>query len=219
MEFNEIKWPETIFITGIGTDVGKSYATGWLAREMSEAGHCVITQKAVQTGNTELSEDIIIHRRIMNIPPTTFDLTKISAPYLFSYPASPHLAAKIDNSEIKKDTITEATRILHKTYNHVLIEGAGGLMVPLKGDYLIIDYIREQKLPVILVTNGQLGSISDTLLNLYVLAHSGINIFGVIYNPFFDRDKKIATESREYLKEWVIHHYPGTLWFEMPDKL
>ena len=219
MDFKDIKWPETIFITGIGTDVGKSYATGWLAREISAAGHNVITQKAVQTGDTETSEDIHIHRRIMNCGLTTFDMTKITSPYLFSYPASPHLAARIDNSEIKTDTITEATRILHKHYPHVLIEGAGGLMVPLKGNYLISDYIRENKLPAILVTNGKLGSISDTLLNLYAMAHNGINIFGVIYNPYFDKDKKIAAETRHYLKEWVLNHFPHTLWFEMPEHL
>lgn len=219
MDFKDIKWPDSIFVTGIGTDVGKSYATGWLAREISRAGHSVTTQKAVQTGNTEISEDIYIHRKIMGIQLTTLDHTKITSPYLFSYPASPHLAAKMDGSEVKKETIAEATRILHKNYSHVLIEGAGGLMVPLKGDYLTIDYIREHKLPVILVTNGSLGSISHTLLNLYAMAHYGINIFGVIYNPYFDKDKKIAADTREYLKEWVLHHYPSTLWFEMPQNL
>lgn len=219
MEFKNIKWPETIFITGIGTDVGKSYATGWLAREMTEAGHSVTTQKAVQTGNSDFSDDIRIHRKIMGISPTTLDMTRISSPFLFSYPASPHLAARLDGTELKAETIDEATRILHKHYHHVLIEGAGGLMVPLKGDYLTVDYIREHKLPVILVTNGALGSISDTLLNLYAMAHYGLNIFGVIYNPHFDKDKKIAEETREYLKEWVLHHYPNTFWFEMPESL
>lgn len=219
MEFKDIRWPETIFVTGIGTDMGKTYATGWLAREMAAAGHSVITQKAVQTGNTDASDDIKKHRKIMNLAPTTFDLTKITSPYLFAYPASPHLAARIEKSEIKGATIAEATRILHKNYKHVLIEGAGGLMVPLKGDYLTVDYIKEHKLPTILVTNGSLGSISHTLLNLFALAKFGIDIFGVIYNPYFDDDKIIAEETKTYLKEWVLHHFPDTLWFEMPKDL
>ena len=219
MEFKNIKWPETLFVTGIGTEVGKSYATGWLAREMQTLGHSVTTQKAVQTGCEDVSDDIRVHRKIMKTPLSTLDMTKISAPVQFKYPASPHLAAKLENVEVKTDLITEATRILHKQFKHVLIEGVGGLMVPLKGDYLVVDYIREHKLPAILVTNGQLGSISDTLLNLYVMAHYGINIFGVVYNPYFDKDKTIAADSREYLKEWVLHHYPDTLWFEMPESL
>lgn len=219
MNFIDIKWPETLFITGIGTDVGKSYATGWLAREIAAAGHSVTTQKFVQTGNTDQSEDIMIHRKIMRIAPTTLDLTKITAPLLYSYPASPHLAAKIDNAEVNISLVNEATNVLHKHYKHVLIEGAGGLMVPLKGEYLTIDYIKEHKLPVILVTNGALGSISDTLTSLYVMAHYHLNIFGVIYNPYFDKDKKIAADTKEYLKDWVLSHYPDTLWFEMPDSL
>lgn len=219
MNFEDIKWPETIFITGIGTDVGKSYATGWLAREISAAGHSVITQKAVQTGNTDMSEDILIHRKIMKIAPTTFDLTKITSPIIYSYPASPHLAARLDNEELKPELITEATRVLHRQYRHVLIEGAGGIMVPLKKDYLTVDYVKQHHIPTILVTNGALGSISDTLTSLYVLAHHHIDIFGVIYNPYFDKDKKIAEDAKEYLKDWVISHFPDTLWFEMPKSL
>ncbi|MCH5214310.1 MAG: dethiobiotin synthase [Muribaculaceae bacterium] len=219
MEFKNIKWPETIFVTGIGTEVGKTYATGWLAREITAAGHSVTTQKFVQTGNVDESIDISVHRKIMGVPKTTLDLTKISAPYLFPYPASPHLAAKLAETEIKPETIAEATRILHNQFHHVLIEGAGGLMVPLKGDYLTIDYIKQHRLPVILVTNGQLGSISDTLTSLYVLAHYKLDIFGVVYNPHFDEDKKIAEDAKVYMRDWVLHHYPGALWFEMPKQL
>lgn len=219
MEFKDIKWPDVIFVSGIGTDVGKSYATGWLAREITAAGHSVTTQKAIQTGNTEYSEDIMIHRKIMKTSPTTLDKTKISAPYLFSYPASPHLAARLDKSEIKTENITEATRVLLSHFHHILIEGAGGLMVPLKGDYLTIDYIRDNHLPVILVTNGALGSINDTLLSLYTMAHYHVDIFGVVYNPHFDKDKTIAEDTKLYLKEWVLNHYPSTLWFEMPKSL
>ncbi len=58
-------FPKALFITGIGTDVGKSYATGWLAKEIAATGKSVITQKLIQTGNRDVSEDIEIHRRIM----------------------------------------------------------------------------------------------------------------------------------------------------------
>ena len=220
MEFKEIRWPETIVIAGIGKSVGKSYAAGWLAREMTAAEHYVTTLKAVQTGSSDICDDIQIHRKIMNLTTNTFDLTRISSPCKFSRNAAPHIAAKMENDVVKVEMITEATRLLHKNYRHVLIEAAGGLMTPLKGDYLMIDYIGAEKLPAILVVNGALGSINDSLLSLYALAHYGIDIFGVIYNPHFDvKDKEIARETREYLKEWVLHHYPNTLWFEMPETL
>ena len=219
MKFEDIKWPERLFIGGIGTDVGKTFATGWLAREMAAAGHSVITQKLIQTGCIDESEDIRMHRKIMNLPVLTVDHTKITSPFIFKYPASPHLAAEMEDVIIKVELIDEATRLLEKQYKHVLIEGAGGLMTPLKHDYLTIEYVKERKLPTVLVTNGRLGSISDTLLSLYALAHSRIKIFAVIYNPHFDKDRKIAEETRRYLREWVLHHYPDTLWMEMPESI
>lgn len=216
MEFKDIKWPKSIFVGGIGTGVGKTYATGWLAREMTQVGHSVMTQKLIQTGCIDESEDIRMHRRIMNIPMHTLDMTKITAPQIYKYPASPHLAAEMEGQEVRIDLIEAATSVLEEKYSHVLIEGAGGLMTPLKHDYLTIDYVRDHKLPVILVTHGGLGSISETLMNLYVLAHNKINIFAVVYNPHFDSDKKIAAETRRYLLNWVENHYPHTLWIEMP---
>lgn len=220
MDFRNINWPDVLFITGIGTDVGKSYATGWLAREMATAGLSVITQKFIQTGcrPDQVSIDIECHRRIQGIPLQTVDKTRITAPLSFSYPASPHLAAEIDGIPLRLELATEATAVLRGKYDHVLVEGAGGLMVPLTRDCLTVDYIASQQLPVILVTNGQLGSISDTLLNLEVLSHRGITIFAVIYNPYFDSDKTIAADARSYMLSHVASRCPGTLWFDMPPK-
>ncbi len=209
--------PQTLFITGIGTDVGKSYATGWMAREIALSGKSVITQKLIQTGNRDMSEDIETHRRIMGIPLQSVDRCHITAPIILSYPASPHLAAEIDGIEIDFSMATQATDTLLKKYEHVLIEGAGGLMVPLKKRYLTIDYIVENKLPVVLVTNGQLGSISDTLLALNAINAEKIDIYAVIYNPHFDTDHIIATETHRYLKEYISEYFPKTLFLTMPQ--
>lgn len=86
MEIEDINWPEEIFITGIGTDVGKSYATGWLARELNDNGISCITQKMIQTGNVDMSEDIERHRKIMETGLLAVDLCHITAPVIFSYP-------------------------------------------------------------------------------------------------------------------------------------
>ena len=166
MNMHPKPFPKALFITGIGTDVGKSYATGWLAKEIAATGKSVITQKLIQTGNRDVSEDIEIHRRIMGIPMQSVDLCRVTAPIILSYPASPHLAAKIDGIELDYGVASAATDTLLNKYDHVLIEGAGGLMVPLKERYLTIDYITGHKLPTVVVTNGRLGSISDTLLTL-----------------------------------------------------
>ncbi len=209
-------FPKALFITGIGTDVGKSYATGWLAKEIAATGKSVITQKLIQTGNRDVSEDIEIHRRIMGIPMQSVDLCRVTAPIILSYPASPHLAAKIDGIELDYGVASAATDTLLNKYDHVLIEGAGGLMVPLKERYLTIDYITGHKLPTVVVTNGRLGSISDTLLTLSALAAAGADVFAVIYNPYFDKDKTIADETLGYLAAYVQEKFPDTLFLSMP---
>lgn len=214
-----MEFPPVTFITGIGTDVGKSYATGWLARELARSGHKVITQKFIQTGNRDFSEDIEVHRRLMGIAPTVDDRLHVTAPIIYSYPASPDLAARIDRRPLQLSLIEEATSALCGRYDKVLIEGAGGVMVPLDGDYLTIDYIADHSLPTVVVTTGQLGSINHTLLTLYALRQRSIHVEAIIYNPHFDRDRVICDDTRRYLQQWIADHSPHTKWLEMPADL
>ena len=87
---------QVYFISGIDTDAGKSYATGYLAARLMKEGKSVVTQKFIQTGNTGFSEDIDLHRRLMGIGPLPEDIDHTTAPVIFSYPASAQLAARID---------------------------------------------------------------------------------------------------------------------------
>lgn len=203
-------------MTGIGTDVGKTYATGWLAARLAAEGHNVITQKLIQTGCKEYADDILTHRRIMGIPMQPRDNDHTTAPLILSYPASPHLAARIDGREIDFGIATRATETLLGEYDTVLIEGAGGLMAPLTEEYLTIDYIADRRLPAIVVTNGYLGSINHTILTVEALAARGIKVEAVIYNPYFDSaDTTVSSESREYIGRWLARRYPATLYIIM----
>ena len=82
-----------LFITGIDTNIGKTFATGMIACALAEKGKKVITQKMIQTGCTEVSEDIEMHRKIQGIPFTEEDKAGLTCPYIFTYPCSPHMAA------------------------------------------------------------------------------------------------------------------------------
>lgn len=197
------------FITGIGTDVGKSYATGWLAAKLMKEGKTVATQKFIQTGNVGHSEDIEVHRRLMGIESIPEDKDLTTSPVIFSYPASPDLAARIDNRKIDFNSIDRSSEILKQRYDVVLVEGAGGIMVPLEREYLTIDYVRDRKLPVILVSNGKLGSVSDTLLTLYAIKNYGLELTALIYNPYFDKDETIAEDTRQYLSSFLLNHFPS----------
>lgn len=197
-----------IFLSGIGTDIGKSYATAWYALYLRKQGRNVITQKFIQTGCEEESVDILIHRKLMKLPMQTVDKLHVTAPIILSYPASPHLAAILDQTEIDLGKAKEATELLLKQYDTVIIEGAGGLMVPVSEDYLTIDYVTENKLPLAFVTHGGLGSISDTLLALEAIRHRGIKLSALIYNPFFDKDPIIAGDAREYMRRKLEKMFP-----------
>lgn len=199
---------EVIFISGIDTDAGKTYMTGAYARMLMEQGRKVITQKFIQTGNEDFSEDIEVHRKIMGTGLLAEDVEHLTAPIIFSYPASAQLAARIDGKIINTNIIAEATAQLAARYDTVLIEGAGGLMVPITDNYFTIDYVKEHQLPVILVTNGVLGSINHTVLSLEAIKHRGIKLKGVIYNTFFDKDKIIAEDTSEFIGRYLVENFP-----------
>lgn len=207
---------ETIFVTGIDTDAGKSYATGYLANRIAESGRSVMTQKLVQTGNEGRSEDIELHRRIMHrdINEEEYSLT---APMIFTYPSSPHLAAKVDGREVDIEAIDAARKELEAKYDTLLVEGAGGLMVPLTDSYLTLDYVTDRNLDVALVTNAKLGSISHTLLALEAIARRGLNLRYLLYNTHFDTDPVIAPETRDYIRNYVSAHFPGAQWLDIPS--
>lgn len=199
---------EAIFLSGIGTDIGKSYATAWYALRLMKEGFTVITQKFIQTGCRNESIDILTHRHLMKQPLLPVDRLHITAPVILSYPASPHLAAILDKTSIDLKVIDEATTMLKKEFDRVIIEGAGGLMVPVSEDYLTIDYITDRGLPLAFVTHGGLGSISDTLLALEAIKHRNIQLKCLIYNPFFDKDPIIAGDAREYMRRKLADIFP-----------
>ncbi len=206
------------FISGIDTGIGKTYTTGYLAKLWNQQGKKTITQKLIQTGNVDISEDIEQHREIMGMGWFPEDETKLTMPEIFTYPASPHLATKIDGREIDFQKIENATAQLAEKYEVVLLEGAGGLMVPLTTELLTIDYVAEKKLPVILVTSGRLGSINHTILSLEALKSRGLELYALAYNlKDQSQDELISKDTAEYLKTYLAKHFPHSLWIDIPD--
>mgnify|MGYP003701449811 CR=1 FL=1 len=205
------------FISVIDTDAGKSYATGYIARQWNDKGIRTITQKLIQTGNMHISDDIKLHREIMGIAFTEEDRSGITMQEIFTYPASPHLAARIDNRAIDFGKIGKATELLSERYDAVLLEGAGGLMVPLTDDYLTIDYIKQMDYPLIFVTSGKLGSINHTLLSLEAVCRRGIQLHTVAYNLFPESEDSIIRDDTEYyVKNYIHTHFPDVGFVRIP---
>ncbi len=193
---------KVICITGIDTDIGKTVVTGLLGRYLRDRDLSVITQKLCQTGCQGDSTDILTHRKIMDMEPVEEDSTGITCPYVFAEPASPHLAAQLEGSEIQLDMLEKATNTLTCNFDIVLLEGVGGLMVPLNSEVLLVDYLKEQNYDHILVTCSRLGSINHTLSAFEILQSRGIRLRALIYNRYFDDNQRIAEDSCS-----VFHRY------------
>lgn len=206
----------TYFVTGIDTDAGKTYCTAWLARQFMDAGLSVITQKFIQTGNVGHSEDIDAHRRLTGTGMLAEDSEGLTAPIILSYPASAQLAARIDGRELDLSVIDNARAELERRFDVVLVEGAGGMMVPITDDYFAIDYAVERKLPVILVTNSRLGSINHTVLSFEAIRARGLRLAAVLYNTYFDRDAEISADTRAYIGRYIARNFPDTPILDVP---
>lgn len=164
-----------IFVTGIGTDVGKTIASS-IITESLQADYW----KPIQAGDLDNSDSHKIERYISN------DKTVIHPnSYKLNTPASPHLAAEIDGITISIEKI-----LAPETENHLVIEGAGGLFVPLNNQDTIVDLIQSDY-KVVVVSRHYLGSINHTLLTIEALQNRKIAIAGII----FSGEKNDATES------------------------
>lgn len=164
-----------LFITGIGTDVGKTIASAIITQSL-EADYW----KPVQAGDLDNSDSHKIQRYISNNKTVILENS-----YKLNTPASPHLAAEIDGITIDLKKIIEPS-----TDNHLIIEGAGGILVPLNDNDCIIDLIKEDY-KVILVSRHYLGSINHTLLTFEALKNRNIAVAGIV----FSGDENKATEE------------------------
>lgn len=196
----------SICIIGIDTDIGKTLITGLLARSAMHYGINVATMKPVQTGCDKISEDIVEHRRIMGVDMQPYDAGGLSCPYLFKKPCSPALAAELEGLEIKIAVIKSSLESLEKRSDLVLVEGAGGLMVPLNNQETFLDLLVKLDLPVILVTNNRLGSINHALLSLEVLKLNSVRVLGLVYNCHYNNDAEITRNTREVLENAMIRY-------------
>ena len=154
-------------ICGTDTDVGKTLISSFLVRGLN----CYYW-KPIQSGIEDETDSEYV-KRVSQISPKKI----LKEAYIFKTPVSPHWAAEIDEVKIIKSTLN-----LPKISKTLLIETAGGLMVPLTRDFLQIDQIKIWKLPVILVCRSAIGTLNHTLLSIEALRKRNITILGLIIN-------------------------------------
>ena len=203
---------KTYLISGIDTGIGKTVATGLMARYLVMRGIDAITVKMVQTGNDGFSEDLDAHRALSGLPHFPEDDLGLTAPQIFKFPSSPLLAAELEGKTVDLKRIAEAVRTCSSKHAVTLVESAGGLDVPLTADTLTSDFVAEQGWPVILVTCGRLGAINHALLSLDAAKMRNIKVVGVVHNTRFSADPRLDADAQNaILRHMKRLGYPPVL--------
>ena len=164
-----------IFITGTGTEIGKTVIAGGLAAALKHAGTNVGVMKPIASGDTADAQ-FLKHAAHVND-----ELAAINPIYL-RHPLAPSVAARIENREIDLSCIETAFAALQQKYDFVVVEGVGGIAVPLRDDFLVVHLIHQLRLPVLIVAAAGLGTLNHTLLTVAFAQRFGLQIAGIVLN-------------------------------------
>jgi dethiobiotin synthetase len=188
-----------IFITGTGTAVGKTVIAAGLLRWFRGQGLDAVPMKPVETGLDEAGapSDLQFCLDASGLNPTAEDLADMQ-PYQYAPACSPHLAGRLANRYPQLDTILACAQRLAQRHELVVIEGAGGLLVPLNESQTMLDLIVAGRFDVILVAHSGLGTINHTLLSIEALRSHGAKLLGVVFNaaaPVAQADRFIHIDN------------------------
>lgn len=164
-----------IFVTGTDTGVGKTYVACLLARELKSSGLKVGVMKPAESGANQDAE--LLRRASGTLTP----LDQIR-PYHFKAPLAPGLAAAKEGAQVDMERLRRAFKAIQKAHDGVLVEGAGGLLVPMAGKKLVADLAKSLGLPLIIIARPGLGTINHSLLSLAEARRRGLEVLAVILN-------------------------------------
>lgn len=196
-----------VFVTGTGTEVGKTIAAAVIARTAAAAGERVAVFKPAVTGlddhpgagtgaGWERAGELPDHE-LLRLAAGSGQSDEEIAPYRFGPPVSPHLAAELTGVEIEPTELLASARRAGGESDLLVCEGVGGFLVPLTPDYLVRDLARELGLAVVIVASPGLGTISHTLLTLESVRAAGLEAAAVVLTPWPDRPSDLERSNRE----------------------
>ena len=180
---------KNLFITGTGTDVGKTYVTSLVIKKLRESGEQAAYYKAAMSGNerrqdgTLIPGDALYVKEISGIAQPLEEM----CPYLYEHAYSPHLAARIEGGPVELSVVKEGFRKVCETCGYVTVEGSGGIVCPIRyGEEKIMleDVIKALDLSCLLVAEAGLGTINSVALTAEYMRVRDISIVGMIFNRF-----------------------------------
>lgn len=164
-----------IFVTGTGTEIGKTVIAGGFAASLKEAGTNVGVMKPISTGDTADAQFLKHAAQIDD------ELSAIN-PIFLRHPLAPSVAARIEEKEINLSDIESAFAALQRKYNFLIVEGVGGIAVPILDDFLVAHLINTLQLPILIVAQVGLGTLNHTLLTVGFARQFNIQIAGIVLN-------------------------------------
>lgn len=178
-----------IFITGTGTDIGKTYVTGLLLKKLTDSGLQAAYYKAAMSGNKldtsgkPLPGDAILVSHMGNL---TQPLESM-CPYVYENAYSPHLAARLEGTPVELAVVQEGYLKLAQQYEYITVEGSGGILCPINYDtekIFLSDIIRTLNLNCILIADAGLGTINSVVLTAEYMQNHGLLLKGIIFNNY-----------------------------------
>jgi dethiobiotin synthetase len=185
-----------IFITGTDTGVGKTFLAAGIVRALRAQGIDVGVMKPVETG-CRIRDGKLIPKDAMTLMRSAAvkDPLDLVNPYRFQAPLAPMVAAQHEGITIEIRKIKEAFRLLAKRHEFMVVEGAGGIMVPLSLRYSYLDMAADMGLPVLIVARPGLGTINHTLMTIAMLKNRGVKVSGIVINHAIDRKEGLAEKT------------------------
>lgn len=184
---------KNLFITGTGTDVGKTYVTGLVIRKLKDSGEDVAYYKAATSGNVRRPDGSLIPGDALAVKEVSGIAQPLEemCPYIYENAYSPHLAARIEGEQVELSVVEEGFRRVSGAYDYVTVEGSGGILCPIRYDgvkILLEDVIKALRLSCLLVADAGLGTINNVVLTAEYMRARDIPIVGMIFNRFHPGD-------------------------------
>ncbi len=178
-----------IFITGTGTDIGKTYITALIVKKMHEEGKNVAYYKAAMSGNDRDAEGKLIPGDALHVKSISGIEQSLESmcPYVYENAYSPHLASKIEGNPVEMSVVLECFDKLDSEYDYVISEGSGGILCPLRCDDKRIqleDFVKARDMECIIVADAGLGTINSVVLTVDYMRRKNIAIKGLIFNNY-----------------------------------
>lgn len=180
---------KSLFVTGTGTDVGKTFVTGLMLKKLRENGRCAAYYKAAMSGNDRRADGSLIPGdalRVKEMSGIEQPLEEM-CPYVYETAVSPHLAAKLEGNPVELERVLEGLRDLQAKYDYVTVEGSGGILCPLRFDGQSIqleDVIKAGNLGCLIVADAGLGTINAVVLTVEYMKARHIPVKGILFNRF-----------------------------------